>query len=173
MMKEWDFAPITYERDRTFLLYGKIEDHANDVHDYLKFLKFGYGRATDDASMEIRHGRLSREEGIDLVEYYDSREPRSLDMYCDFLQISKERFYEIVEPMRDPKIWEKMNGKWIKKDSVSNHKMSPLIEKARVKPSGDATFSEKNRNLYYNSNNPPQKRGDPRLDNSHVRFKIM
>ena len=55
MIAEWDFAPVTYERERTFNLYAKIEDHANDVHDYLKYLKFGYGRATDDASMEIRH----------------------------------------------------------------------------------------------------------------------
>ena len=84
------------ERDRTFLLYGKIEDHANDVHDYLKFLKFGYGRATDDASMEIRHGRMSREEGIEMVAHYDHREPRSLEVYCEFLKIKKECFYELV-----------------------------------------------------------------------------
>src|SRR5690606_30181473 len=73
MMKEWDFASIAYERERTFNLHSKIEDHANDVHDYLKYLKFGYGRATDDASMEIRHGRMTREEGMELVRRYDSR----------------------------------------------------------------------------------------------------
>ncbi|HET8704986.1 MAG TPA: N-acetyl sugar amidotransferase, partial [Pseudomonadales bacterium] len=85
MIKEWGFSPVAYERDRTFNLYAKIEDHANDVHDYLKYVKFGYGRATDDASMEIRHGRMTREEGIEMVKYYDAREPSTLDMYCEFL----------------------------------------------------------------------------------------
>ena len=39
-----NFKTLTYKRDRTPNLYAKIEDHANDVHDYLKYLKFGYGR---------------------------------------------------------------------------------------------------------------------------------
>src|SRR3546814_19194892 len=83
MIAEGDFAPVTYERERTFNLYAKIEDHANDVHDYLKYLKFGYGRATDDASLEIRHGRLSREEGIEMVRRYDANEQTTLDDSCD------------------------------------------------------------------------------------------
>lgn len=107
MIKEWGFGAVSFERDRSFVQYAKIEDHANDVHDYLKYLKFGYGRATDDASMEIRHGRMTREEGVQLVKYYDHREPISLPVYCDFLGISKEKFYDIVEPMRDLAIWEK------------------------------------------------------------------
>ena len=61
--KEWGFKSLRYKRDRTFNLFSKIEDHANDIHDYMKFLKFGYGRATDDTSMEIRRGRLTRDEG--------------------------------------------------------------------------------------------------------------
>ena len=39
MIREWGFSPVAYERDRTFNLYAKIEDHANDVHDYQKYLK--------------------------------------------------------------------------------------------------------------------------------------
>jgi len=92
MMRTWNFSPIAFQRDRTFNLYAKIDDHANDVHDYLKYLKFGYGRATDDASMEIRHGRMSREEGMEMVRQYDANEPSSLGYYCDFLGISKDRF---------------------------------------------------------------------------------
>ena len=64
-MKEWNFAPVTYDRQRTFNLFSHIEDHANEVHDYLKFLKFGYGRGTDAVSREIRLGRLRREEGVE------------------------------------------------------------------------------------------------------------
>lgn len=174
MIKEWDFAPIAYERERTFNLHGKIEDHANDVHDYLKYLKFGYGRATDDASMEIRHGRMTREEGMAMVERYDSREPSSLQTYCDFLGISKQQFYDWVEPMRDTRFWQKnSSGEWIPTDAVFKHKIGKAEETARVEQSKERTFSDENRRMYYNPSNPPEKTGDPALDQPLVKFRVM
>src|SRR3546814_20333071 len=65
MIAEWDFAPVTYERERTFNLYAKIEAHANDVNDYLKYMKFGSGSATAADSMENHHGRITRKEGAE------------------------------------------------------------------------------------------------------------
>ena len=44
-----------------------------EVHDYIKFLKYGYGKATDHAVRDIRLGRLSREDGIELAEKYDQK----------------------------------------------------------------------------------------------------
>lgn len=173
MMEKWDFSPVTYRRDRTFNLYAKIEDHANDVHDYLKFLKFGYGRATDDASMEIRHGRMTREEGIEMVRQYDSAEPSTLRTYLDFMELSNDEFYSVVKPMRDLNIWEKANGAWRMKDSVANHVNNGLTEGARVKQVEDRAFSEKNRALYYNEKNPPARKGDERLDIKALRFSIL
>ena len=173
MIAEWDFAPVTYERERTFNLYAKIEDHANDVHDYLKYLKFGYGRATDDASMEIRHGRMTREEGIDMVRRYDANEPSTLDGYCDFLGITKQYFYDLVEPMRDPQIWEKPNGRWVAKDSVVKHTIGEREERARVAQSNDRTLATQNRHLYYNPANPPLPTGNPVLDHRPLRFKTL
>lgn len=173
MMEKWDFSPVTYKRDRTFNLYAKIDDHANDVHDYLKFLKYGYGRATDDASMEIRHGRMTREEGVEMVKLYDSVEPSSLQTYLDFLEITREEFYRIVEPMRDKKIWEKINGEWHMKDSVANHIYNDFTEVAKVKQISNRTFSEKNRNLYYNDKLPPLKKNDERVDVKKMTFRIM
>ena len=56
--------------DRTFNIYAKTDCvHANGLHDYLKYLKYGYGRATDDASNEIRHGRMTRERETAIVEH--------------------------------------------------------------------------------------------------------
>ncbi len=174
MMKEWDFAPITYERERTFNLHSKIEDHANDVHDYLKYLKFGYGRATDDASMEIRHGRMTREEGMELVKRYDSNEPSTLQNYCDFLGISKEQFYNWVTPMRDQSFWNKnANGDWVATDAVFNHTIDVNEENARVPQNEERTFSEKNRNLYYNPDNPPEKSGEQSLDVPSTKFRVV
>jgi len=174
MISEWGFSPVTYERDRTFNLYAKIEDHANDVHDFQKYLKFGYGRATDDASMEIRHGRMTREEGMSTVQYYDHREPTSLQMYCDFLGITSDYFYSLVEKMRDPAIWKNDgNGVWIPQDAVWRHGVGDEENKQRVAQSPDRVFSEKNRHLYYNPSNPPLPSGIEALDRQSASFKIL
>jgi N-acetyl sugar amidotransferase len=175
MMEKWDFMPIAYERERTFNLHSKIEDHANDVHDFLKYLKFGYGRATDDASMEIRHGRMTREEGIEMVRKYDAREPSTLQTYCDFLCITKKQFYEWVEPMRDKRSWKRdVSGVWQPLDAVFLHSIGEKEERARVYPApeNDRTFSEQNRRMYFNLNNPPAKTGNPDLDQPSPTFKV-
>jgi N-acetyl sugar amidotransferase len=171
MIKIWDFGSVTFERERTFNLHGKIEDHANDVHDYLKYVKFGYGRATDDASMEIRHGRLSRPEGRRLVSRYDANVPKTLEFYCDFLGISVGKFYDLVERMRDPKIWEKKGAEWLPKRSAADD-VEP--EDANLPNDfSDYTFSEENRALYFNPDRPPCKTGNPALDQSSPTFQLM
>lgn len=174
MIKEWQFSPVSYKRERTFNLYAKIEDHANDIHDYLKYLKFGYGRATDDASMEIRHGRMTREEGMAMVKCYDAREPSTLQTYCDFLGITKQQFYDWVEPMRDESLWQKnAAGEWQPQDAVYRHEIGELEERARVTPSEERTLSDANRRMYYNPANPPLKSGDQALDQPSASFKVV
>lgn len=174
MIKEWDFSPVAYERERTFNLYAKVEDHANDVHDYLKYLKFGYGRATDDASMEVRHGRMTREEGLAMVQRYDAKMPTSLEGYCDFLGLKGEDFCRLVEPMRDRLIWENVgSGEWTAKDAVWRHPVGDDEESQRVKQVADRTFGENNRHLYYNPANPPLPFGNPALDEKPDFFKVL
>ena len=90
VIEEWGFNTVSYKRDRTFNLYSKTDDQADEIHDYLKFLKFGYGRATDDASTEIRKGRLDRSSAISLVKEYDQNTPRTLNNYLEFMQISND-----------------------------------------------------------------------------------
>lgn len=164
MRDKWDFGYITYKRERTFNLYSKIEDHANDVHDYLKYLKFGYGRATDDCSMEIRHNRINREEGLKLISEYDSKTPSTLDFYCDFLQITPREFYEIIEPMRDNSIWKKENKHWQVKDSVfKGRNMTQTKFTSEI-------FGQNYSEMYYNDATPPQKTGELSLDNFPAQF---
>jgi N-acetyl sugar amidotransferase len=174
MIKEWAFSPVAFERQRTFNLYAKIEDHANDVHDYLKYLKFGYGRATDDASMEIRHGRMTREEGIEMVRRYDAKEPDSLSFYCDFLGISVGEFYALVDNARDPQIWRRNgSGEWEATDNVTRHATGSEEDRLRVAQSNDRTLSAANRHLYFNSANPPEPIGNQAFDESSRSFKVL
>jgi len=173
VMHEYDFKGVTYKKGRSFVQYSKIDDHANDMHDYLKYLKFGYGRATDEASYEIRHGRMAREEGVAMVEKLDAFEPYAMEEYLELMDMTREEFFALVEDARDLEIWEKMNGGWVVKDSVVNHVNEDGVEEAQVKQSSDRTFSVENRQLYYNEELPPEPTGDPRLDVRKDTFKIL
>ena len=175
MMKEWNFAPVTYDRQRTFNLFSHIEDHANEVHDYLKFLKFGYGRGTDAVSREIRLGRLRREEGVELVKRYDPVEPSTLQTYLDLFEMTRDEFYALVEPQRDARIWQKdADGQWVMTDAIWRQETGERHEKQRPKLlEGDHIFDAHNRHLFYNAANPPEKSGDPRMDAESMDFIII
>ncbi len=132
VIKELGFESAQ-SRDRTFNIYGKTDDiHANGLHDYLKYLKFGYGRATDDAANEIRHGRMSREQGIDMVMRFDHVRPYDMDIFLDKAGMTEDELLALVEPMRDPAIWEKRNGGWVLLDDVGNHRSDAGVDRARL-----------------------------------------
>jgi hypothetical protein len=57
--------------------YENIDNYQSGIHDYFKYLKFGFGRATDLASTHIRRGRLTREEGLTIVKLRDGMYPSS------------------------------------------------------------------------------------------------
>lgn len=144
MIKEYGFETAE-KKERTFNLYDKNDDAANEVHDYLKYLKFGYGRATDDASHEIRMGRMTREEGVDMVAKYDSVKPSSLKTYLEFMGMTEEEFFQPIDKMRDADVWEKnVAGEWIARDSITNHKNEPGVEEARIPQKKERTGFMKN-----------------------------
>jgi N-acetyl sugar amidotransferase len=55
--------------------YENLDNVQTGIHDYFKFLKYGFGRATDLACLHIRRGRLSREDGVKLIRMHDGRFP--------------------------------------------------------------------------------------------------
>src|SRR5262249_19833050 len=126
-------------RERTFNIYAKTDDiHANGRTDYLKSLKFGYGRATDDASNEIRHGRMSRERAIDLVAQHDHKRPSDMDVFLNSVGMTEAELMAMVEPMRDPSIWRKnADGTWQATDSVMNHRHDAGVDAARLPLTND------------------------------------
>lgn len=83
-------------------------------HHYFKWLKFGFSRVTDHACIEIRDGRMTREQALREVAAREGEDPReSMERFCDHLGISEERFWEIADSYRDPRIWERgPDGEW-------------------------------------------------------------
>lgn len=76
--------------------YEKIECYMQGVRDYIKYLKRGFGRTAHLASIDIRNGRLSREEGLEMREKYDGRRPAALDRFLNILEIDEKEFMDIV-----------------------------------------------------------------------------
>ena len=99
--------------DRTYRMMSNLDDmHENGVHDYLKYIKFGYGRATDHTCKDIRAGLMSRGQAIGLVERYDPVKPRDLRRWLDYVGMDENTFDRIADTFRDPRVWWKENGTW-------------------------------------------------------------
>lgn len=92
--------------------YENIECKMPGVHDYLKFLKMGYGRTTDQASMDIRSGLMTREEALKKVEEFDGRRPPSLDWFLEYTGMTEDEFLDNAFRSRDRRIDESQDGIW-------------------------------------------------------------
>jgi hypothetical protein len=102
--------------ERTYRLTSNVDDiHENGIKDYLKFVKFGYGRCTDHTSKDIRLGNMTRDEGIALVRTYDHVIPRkSFEYFMDMTGISEDEFFRTADTFRDARVWWIENGEWYK-----------------------------------------------------------
>jgi len=130
--------PIPFER--TYRTMSNVDDiHENGIKDYMKFIKFGYGRATDHTSKDIRLGYMSRDEGIENVKKYDHIKPReSLEYFLRMTEMSEKEFDITADKFRDPRVWWIEDGLWWK-DTLSDGPTSygkvflPLSERSKYK----------------------------------------
>lgn len=76
--------------------YEKIECQFQGIRDFAKYIKRGYGRSNHLASIDIRNGRLSRENGLKLAQEYDGKKPASLPLFLEKLDLTEEEFYDIL-----------------------------------------------------------------------------
>lgn len=144
LIKEYGFK--TKEHDRTYDCYANVEcHHCSGAHDYLRYLKSGYGRATDDAGIDIRKGLMTREKGIEMVEKFDGARPDDLDIFLRRVNMTEEEFIGCVDDKRDQRVWFKDgNGSWQIKDTVARHKNDPGVDEARLKLSRADTYKRIN-----------------------------
>jgi len=102
--------------ERTYRNMSNLDDmHENGIHDYMKYIKFGYGRCSDHVSKDIRAGKLTREEGIKLVAQRDHIKSKDLWRWLDYVGMTEEEFDTIADSFRDPRVWFKdADGNWCK-----------------------------------------------------------
>jgi N-acetyl sugar amidotransferase len=102
----------------TFTNYAQLDDKLQDLHAYLMFIKFGFGRCTSDVGIEIRAGRMSREEGLELVKEYDGIFPHKyLDGYLDYFEMADQEFWKVIDSHANKDVLEKADGKWELKET--------------------------------------------------------
>jgi len=104
----------------TFTNFAQNDQLLASLHYYLMYLKFGFGRATQDAGIEIRRGSMSRAQAINLVNLYDSQAPLdNYQAYADYFDISLEEFENTVDKFANKELFEKVDGSWRPKFVVS------------------------------------------------------
>ena len=82
--------------------YEKIECHMQGMRDYLKYLKRGYSRVTQMTAIDIRNGRMTKEEANSLISKWEGKKPQSLKIFLEYLELSEEEFNKIVHKLTVP-----------------------------------------------------------------------
>jgi N-acetyl sugar amidotransferase len=114
------FKARPFRTQGTYSKYNSIDDKIDDLHYYTTFIKFGIGRATYDASQEIRNNHLTREEGVALVNKYDGEFPdRYFNEIMEYIEMDTDRFHELCAQFRSPHLWTKQQGAWKLRHNVA------------------------------------------------------
>ena len=99
----------------TYTNFAQNDQKLYALHCYFMYLKFGFGRTTQDAAIDIRRGALSRDQAVQLIKLYDDLYPESLfDDYCKYYKMSMNEFLKNIDKWANKDLFIKKN-KWIPK----------------------------------------------------------
>lgn len=102
----------------TYTNFGQTDQKLYFLHIYLMYLKFGFGRATMDAGIDVRRGAMSRMQAINLVQMYDDVYPYEyFEEYCDYYKMNMEEFLKTIDKWANKDLFEKKN-RWLPKFKI-------------------------------------------------------
>jgi N-acetyl sugar amidotransferase len=94
--------------------FVNIDDDLIGVHHHPKWHKFGITRTWDTLSMEIRAGRLTRDEAIETLKRRGDETPwADIELFCEYLGVSQAEYFRILEGFRNHDLWTRRNGRWV------------------------------------------------------------
>ena len=125
------FSSYNYIVEGTIAQYENLDNYQHGIHDYFKYIKFGFSRATDQVCMALRRKKITRKEGIELIKKYDGKYPSSylgkkLELILKDIGLEKKRFDEICDIFTNKKIFQLDNNNKPKKDKNGN--LIPLFK---------------------------------------------
>lgn len=113
------FEANTERTQGSYSKYSSIDDQIDPLHYYTTLAKFGIGRATYDAAQEVRTGKITREEAVALVHRYDAEFPsKFFPAMLEYMDLSEERFWEVIDKARSPHLWTKQGNDWVLRHPV-------------------------------------------------------
>lgn len=114
------FKARPHKTEGTYSKYNSIDDKIDDLHYYTRYIKFGFGRCTQEASQEIRNNHINREEAKALVKKFDGEFPsRYFNEIMDYLEIRPKSFIKLLDKFRSPHIWRKEKNEWKLRHTVN------------------------------------------------------
>ena len=120
-VKKHGFNLADKPKEGTYTNWENLDEKYTGMHDYFKWIKYGFGRATDHASLDIRLGKISREEGLELVKKYEGKIPdRYFDEFLHDMEITKEEFYKIVDKFANKDLFKKDKDGNLLRDNDGN-----------------------------------------------------
>lgn len=94
----------------TYTNYENLDERLVGLHDYLKYVKYGFGRATDHVCIDIRNKRMTRQEGVEKVMEFDGKYPHfGVKSFIEYSGISKKEIDEVIDSFTNPILF-KQNG---------------------------------------------------------------
>lgn len=103
----------------TFTNFSQNDQALYSLHTYFMYLKFGFGRANQDACIEVRRGAMDRKQALNLVNLYDGKFPDEfVDTYLDYYKITRSDFDFVIDRWTNKELFEKINGYWKPKFKV-------------------------------------------------------
>jgi len=104
----------------TFTNFAQNDQALYSLHAYLMYLKFGFGRATQDAGIEIRRGAMTRDQAINLVKMYDNAYPEELiETFTTYYQMTNDEFDAVLDKYANKNLFEKRGRVWLPKFDVA------------------------------------------------------
>lgn len=97
----------------TFTNFAQNDQALYALHTYMMYLKFGFGRATQDVGIEIRRGAMDREQGVQLVRLYDGQYPEEfMPQYLDYYRMTQAEFDDVLARWANRDLFELRGGRW-------------------------------------------------------------
>jgi N-acetyl sugar amidotransferase len=106
----------------TFTNFSQNDQALYLLHTYMMYLKFGFGRATQDAGIEVRRGSMTRDQALNLVKMYDNSYPDEfIDLYLDYYQMTQDKFDLVLDRYANKDLFHKVNERWQPKFKVGEN----------------------------------------------------
>lgn len=119
------FSSLSQAVEGSMVSYENLDNHQTGIHDYFKFLKFGFSRATDIACLHVRRDRITRQDALDIVKIRDGKFPwtylgKPLHDILDPLDMTVEEFIKICDKFTNPAVFKYDTSDKLIKDKHGN-----------------------------------------------------